>query len=334
MSEADEVATKSEPDVADDRPSLAGRIAFLLLTACPLAAWIFATAIRLTVRDRIPYAATIFYATPPPLLVVLALFVALRLRRLKWSRVARVVGIAGTIQFVAWSCVAFRGEQPEPPNDSLRIVFWNVSRGDFGYEDVAEQISSFDADIVTMTESIGRGQAPDFWRSACPDYTPLPLSSGMTLLVRGDATLVEHDRAGPVCRWRVANVSVRGHSLRVAVVDFTSNPILFRQPGFDALGELFERRGDRPLILAGDFNTPIDSAVDDQLRQHATNAFEQSGEGFRETWPVFLPLMKLDQVWGNSHIRWHRCRHLWSLHSDHRPVVAEFTISSPPAVPE
>jgi endonuclease/exonuclease/phosphatase (EEP) superfamily protein YafD len=326
LSEADEVATEQEPEVANDRPSQAGRVAFLLLTVCPLAVLILATLIRLTVRDRVPYAATIFYATPPPLLVVLALFVGLRLRRLKWIRVARVVGIAGTIQFVVWGWVAFRGEQPEPPDDSMRIVFWNVSRGDFGYEDVAKQIASFDADIVTMTESIGRGQAPDFWRSSCPDYTPLPLSSGMTLLVRGDAELVEHDRAGPVCRWRVADVSVRGQSLQVAVVDFTSNPILFRRPGFDALGELFERRGDGPLILAGDFNTPIDSAVAGRLRQQATNAFEQSGHGFRETWPVFLPLMKLDQLWGNRQIRWHRCRQLWSLHSDHRPVVAEFAI--------
>ena len=330
----DELATEKEADAADNRASLPGRVAFLLLTVCPLAVWILATVIRLTVRDRVPYAATIFYATPPPLLVVLALFVGLRLRRQKWSRVARVVGIGGVIQLVAWGWVAFRGELPEPPDESLRIVFWNVSRGDFDYEEVAKQIATFDADIVTMTEAIGRGQAPDFWRAACPEYTPLPLSSGMTLLVRGDATLIEHDRAGLVCRWRVADVSVRGQSLQVAVVDFTSNPILFRRPGFDALGDLFERRGDEPLILTGDFNTPIDSAVTSSLRQQARNAFEQSGEGFRETWPVFLPLMKLDQIWGNRQIQWKRCRHLWSLHSDHRPVVAEFQIASPNAAPE
>ncbi len=334
MSDADELAAENEADAADKRASLPARVAFLLLTVCPLASWILATAIRLTVRDRIPYAATIFYATPPPLLIVLALFVALRLRRLKWSRVARIVGIGGVIQLVAWGWLAFRGEQPEPPDDSLRIVFWNVSRGDFGYEDVAKQIAEFDADIVTMTEAIGRGQAPDFWRAACPEYTPLPLSSGMTLLVRGDATLVEHDRAGLVCRWRVADVLVRGQPLQVAVVDFTSNPTLFRRPGFEELGELFERRGDRPLILAGDFNTPIDSAVADRLQQQATNAFEESGEGFRETWPVFLPLMKLDQLWGNRQIQWKRCQHLWSLHSDHRPVVAEFQIALPQVTPE
>lgn len=329
MPEADELATDSQSDAADRRKSLPGRLAFILLTVCPLTVWLLATGIRLIVQDRIPYAATIFYATPPPLLVVTALFVGLRLRRSGRSRAARVIVAIGVIQLATWGWVAFHSERSVPSDDSVRIVFWNVSRGDFGYEDVAKQIATFDADIVTMTEAISRGQAPDFWRSACPEYTALPLSSGMTLLVRGDAKLVEHDRAGPVCRWRVADVSVRGKSLKIAVVDFTSNPILFRRPGFEALGDLFERRVDEPLILAGDFNTPIDSAVAGSLRQHATNAFEQSGEGFRETWPVFLPLMKLDQLWGNSQIQWHRCRHLWSLRSDHRPVVAEFEIVSP-----
>ena len=328
MSEADEVAAAGQSEVADGQRAVLGTVAFGFLTISPLAVWIVATVIRATVRDRIPYAATVFYATPPPLLVVLSLFIALRVRRHGWTRAARVVAAIGVVQLGIWGWAAFHGARSIPEDDSIRIVFWNVSRGDFGYEDVAKQIATFDADIVTMTEAIGRAQTPDFWRSVCPDYTPLPLSSGMTLLVRGDATLVEHDRAGPVCRWRVADVSVRGKSLKVAVVDFTSNPILFRRPGFDALGDLFERRRDEPLILAGDFNTPIDSAVAGSLRQHATNAFEEAGEGFRETWPVFLPLMKLDQLWGNSHVYWRRCRHQWSLHSDHRPVVAEFEINT------
>lgn len=331
MSDADELATQSRSDAAENRPASTIAIIFFLLTVCPLVIWILATGIRWTVRDRVPYLATVFYALPPPLLVVLALFVGLRLRRSGRIRGARVVAAVGVLQLVLWSSAAFRGEQPVPSDDSLRFVFWNVSRGDFGYENVARLIAEFDADIVTMTEAIGRGQAPDFWRVACPEYTPLPLSSGMTLLVRGDATLVEHDRAGPVCRWRVADVSVRGRSLKVGVVDFTSNPILFREPGFLALAKLFERHTGEPFILAGDFNTPIDSAVAGSLRERATNAYEQSGEGFRETWPVFLPLMKLDQIWGNANIDWHRCRHLWSLRSDHRPVVAEFEITLPAA---
>ncbi len=89
---------------------------------------------------------------------------------------------------------------------------------------------------------------------------------------------------------------------------------------------LFDRHSNMPFILAGDFNTPPDSVFMDLLRETGSNAFEQSGEGFRETWPVFAPLLTLDQIWGNRQIKWHRCRQLWSLRSDHRPVVAEFEI--------
>lgn len=308
---------------------LRGSIGVWFFVIAPLTVWLIATAVRVTIRDRVPYAAAVFYATPLPLLTVLAVAITLRIRRLGWMRSSRFVAVVGTIQLMTWLAVAFRSDRPEPPDASLRAVFWNVSRGDFGYEEVARQIAAFDADIVTMTEAIDRGQSADFWQSACPGYSALPLSSGMTLLVRGEASLIEHDRAGPVCRWRVADVTVRGVRLKVGVVDFTSNPLLFRGPGFDALGTLFERHRDEPFILAGDFNTPVDSALLGPVHQHASNAFEQSGEGFRETWPVFVPLLTLDQVWGNSQINWHRCRHLWSLHSDHRPVVAEFEIRSP-----
>ena len=208
----------------------------------------------------------------------------------------------------------------------MRIAFWNVSRGDFGYDQVAQQINAFNADIVAVSEAVDDGQSVEFWSHRCPEFSAVPLSSGMTLLVRGAATMIEHDRAGPVCRWRIARVTCRGVKMNVGIVDFTSNPLLFREPGFEALQRVFDAHGDQPFILAGDFNTPIESVLIDGLRECGTNAFEASGEGLRETWPVFAPLLTLDQLWGNPQIKWHRCRHLWSLRSDHRPVVAEFEI--------
>lgn len=305
------------------------RIRLWLFTVTPLLVWIGANLVRLTVKDRIPYIATVFYAAPQVLLVVLAVFLSLRLRRLGWKRSAVSLMLCAALQFTVWRVASVGHERSAPPETALRIAFWNVSRGDFGYEHVARKINAFDADIVAVSEAVDVGQSVEFWARHCPDFSAVPLSSGMTLLVRGTATMIEHDRAGAVCRWRIASVTCRGTQMKVGIVDFTSNPLLFRKSGFEALQQVFAAYDDQPFLLAGDFNTPIESVFFDQLRECGANAFEASGEGVRETWPVFAPLLTLDQLWGNERIKWHRCRHLWSLRSDHRPVVAEFEIAAP-----
>lgn len=206
------------------------------------------------------------------------------------------------------------------------MAFWNVSRGTFGYTHVAREIVEMDADVVTMVEAVKSATNTDFWEESCPGYRAYRLGSGMMLLVRGRIHGVEKVRAARVGRWRIADVETRGKRFSVAVCDVTSHPMLFRKPVFDALAKMFASRSGEPLILAGDFNTPPDSVHYVGIRQHANNAFESAGEGFRETWPVVFPVLTLDQVWGNHKIEWLRCRHLWTARSDHRPVVAEFEI--------
>ena len=109
------------------------------------------------------------------------------------------------------------------------------------------------------------------------------------------------------------------------VIDVRSDPRFSREPAFDRIEELVTQYSDRPLIIAGDFNTPLESIYLARLRQRMQNAFEARGSGLRDTWPVLLPVLSLDQVWANDRVDWHRCEHGWSLSSDHRPVLATFS---------
>ena len=109
-------------------------------------------------------------------------------------------------------------------------------------------------------------------------------------------------------------------------MDVKSDPLMFRKPAFDRLAKLAGELSDQPLIVAADFNTPINSVWVDLLRSRLTNSFEAAGEGYRETWPTFFPVLCLDQVWANDRVLWRRSRHGWSLRSDHRSVTAEFSV--------
>ena len=105
-----------------------------------------------------------------------------------------------------------------------------------------------------------------------------------------------------------------------------SSPLYQRGGPLAVIAEVAEAAADRPLLVLGDFNTPLDSAHLAPLRRIHENAFESVGAGYRPTWPAPLPLLALDQVWGNERLRFDRCRHGWSTCSDHRPVVTEVTI--------
>jgi endonuclease/exonuclease/phosphatase (EEP) superfamily protein YafD len=335
-SESDRLSEVNPPDAdspaIDPSPFRARwlRAWFWLLTFGPLSVWTLGTFLRMTIRDRypIPFSGAVFYGTPLPLLFAVAVFVALRTWRFGWRRIPPIVAVGGLLQLSFWLATVFEDARPEPPGASLRIAFWNVSHGNFSYEAVAREIVAMNADVVTLTEAIGDGQKLAFWKRHCPGYSVLTPGAGIVFLVRGDVGLLERNRATNVCEWRTAEVTTKGACFKVAVVDFAARPSRYRKPGFEAMRRLLNNHASEPFILAGDFNTPPESVFMDLLRSAASNAFEQSGEGFRETWPVFAPLLTLDQLWGNEQIKWHRCRHLWSLRSDHRPVVAEFEIAS------
>ena len=81
--------------------------------------------------------------------------------------------------------------------------------------------------------------------------------------------------------------------------------------------------GENFLIL-GDFNTPRESALLDPLRANLTHAFESAGDGLAETWPAFLPVLSLDQIWSSPGLRAVWCEHGHSLRSEHRAVIADF----------
>ena len=84
--------------------------------------------------------------------------------------------------------------------------------------------------------------------------------------------------------------------------DHRSDPDLSRKHALKKLDEAIDHFAGRPLVLMGDFNLPVDSAYLSHIRASLTNAFDVSGSGFQETWPVPVPLLSLDQVWLGDHM--------------------------------
>jgi endonuclease/exonuclease/phosphatase (EEP) superfamily protein YafD len=236
------------------------------------------------------------------------------------------------IQAIAWACNVF-GWNTGREAESTRLLFWNVCRGNLGYDAIAREIAAVDPGIVALVEATRQGQDSGFWNTALPGYSATCLGAGMTLLVRNgtqpvEVEIIEKGQVPGECRYRVLVLDTGEQRLRLLIADIKSSPLMFRRPAFARLASIAARSADLPSLVVGDFNTPLDSVHVDLLRDDLANAFESSGTGYRETWPVILPVLSLDQIWGNSGVTWHRCWCESSLRSDHRRVVAEFSIAA------
>ncbi len=294
--------------------------------------WAIGTLLWVTVQDSIPILSGVYYALPLPVLIVAGgVACAATLRGGRDFRLTASCLLILEMQVVVWGGQVHRGSVEEPPADAHRFVFWNVCRGNFGYDAAASELAEIDADIIALVEATEQAEFPDFWTSRIPGYSAMRLGSGMMILCRGEilgmksgnVTVPEEPEA--VCRYRIISLRIDGILMRVLLMDVKSNPLMFRKPAFVRLAELADKLSDQPLIVAADFNTPINSVWVDQLRPRLTNSFEAAGEGYRETWPTLFPVLCLDQVWANDQISWHRSRQGWSGRSDHRSVTTEFS---------
>ncbi|HVJ67010.1 MAG TPA: endonuclease/exonuclease/phosphatase family protein, partial [Caulifigura sp.] len=108
----------------------------------------------------------------------------------------------------------------------------------------------------------------------------------------------------------------------VFACDIAANQFYQREPH---LRELAKRAGLRknPVIIIGDFNTPMDSVHLGLLRNMGlTEAFESAGSGYQPTWPVPCPVLSLDQIWLDPRLQPISCSRHWSWRSDHAAAVA------------
>lgn len=272
----------------------------------------------------------VYYAAPTIFLAVMAACTAGLGKRLRRSRAVvwslLCLAMVSSVVWVYSNVRIAKGHELAP--NSIRVAFWNVGRGWFAeWDQIAERLNGFGADVVVVAEATSRElETSEYWRTHVPDYSLLSLNDGFVLLVRGQATLQASDSLATGGQYRRINIIVRDVHFHLILADITSDPWLPRRPPLDALWEIMKMQTDQPTLVVGDFNTPPSSVCFDRWRGEWTRAWDAVGSGYQPTWPQPVPILPLDHVWGNRWIRFHNYQALWSKYSDHRPVMADFTV--------
>jgi len=204
-------------------------------------AWVFGAAgvmgllLRLTLRDRLPILAAVFYALPSSVVVVvLALSCALWLR-LRRRRRAIASFLAAVVALVVWLETDYVWTAgPDPQEDGLRVVLWNISRPADHEQAFVPVLQEADAQIILLVESGGNADARQrFWQSHFPGYHVYLSDVGVTLLSTYPASSMTMTQLGAKACVGVYDLATSVGMVSVVAVDVESSPFMSRKSSID-----------------------------------------------------------------------------------------------------
>lgn len=281
-----------------------------------------ALVIRLTVKDGLRGADFIFYATPLAVLILLTLVVAFGFYWLKKRRWATISMLACCVLTVWWLSQDWRFSSAPTQDETgaTRILFWNVARR-HDLSPALRVLQSRDADIIGLAEVEG---SPEKRRAelqaALPSYSVSVLGGGLYLLCKGESGVATATTLGPSSIARLIQVHQRDQIWPIVLVDIYGNPFHSRIPLINRLAEFCDSAEQCPVIIMGDFNLPSDAASLASLRDDYRLLSNEVGTGYSGTWPVPVPVMQLDQIWGSARIVPLSYRKWYSSASDHAAI--------------
>ncbi len=293
--------------------------------------------LRFTIQDRFHPWAIVYYVTPIaslPIWLVLAYLLWGRSRDPKIRRsshILRRVNLIAIVGFAVWAFCAENVEKAKTPSSSdVRIIYWNTANASWGVDRLAAQLIEWDAPVIGLIEANSYYPATlKEWQNQLPEYQVVPAHFGGLIAVKGTVKKqISHDLL-PSSHCEQFDLVVGDDEFTLLLVDISAQLSLSRKQPLQDLATLAEKLNDRPLIILGDFNTPDESVHLPPLGNHCRNIFRENGTGYAATWPMPLPVLALDQVWVNERVNASKCEHLWSLFSDHRPVISSVTFKKP-----
>lgn len=276
--------------------------------------------LRFTLRDRWAPIAPFYYASPWPVIAAFCAGAAILWRKFStlWSILAWLI-VAG------WGANSSYERRPIESTEGLRLMFWNVSHPQHPSPVLTNEILELKPDIAALVEIEDDNFTPTAqaaYQNKLPDYQFAQLGAGMLCMAKEKMEIVS--QAKPLddhSRLAIVKATHQGRAYHVLVVDVGADVLYDRGPAIRMVLETAARYPQS--FILGDFNTPFSSVHFDPYRKEMTHAFEASGQGLLETWPITLPLLSLDHIWLSKDLRPLQTRKRYHWMSDHAMLIAD-----------
>ena len=295
----------------------------------PFPAGLLAVALMLRIgwRDTMAWTAPSFYALPLPLHVAGWLWLA----GLWWPQGRRrawlsVMMAAACVLLWVVTTHALRREFPGTARQGPRVFFWNIGHTRTVPAALPQLIAELNPDLIVLAESERLGAAGFAELVAQhPDFKAAELEDGVACLVRGDFAPPVSRQLSPRAWVNVVNATftrVPG-AWRLCLSDIDPWPPLPRDV---LLSEIYKEAAAHPrTIIAGDFNTPLDSSGFDAWRAAFHHGFADCAawRGPLETWGFGVPVLAIDHIWMSPDLVPVSARKGARLASDHSWLLVE-----------
>ncbi len=288
-------------------------VACLLLLGSSLHVWL---------QDSWVVLQVFFYGLPLPVLMVGWLAASFF-----WRGKKGVQGLCLMLALacgVAWWSASYR----TPPTvavsnaPTIKVLSWNMAHNALPSADLGSFLVRDRPDIAGLVEVGIRHSDPNPLVDVLPQgYTVQKLDNGMAIVVRGTVRVVDQVVLTSSSKFAHLEAEVRGVKWQVFIVDGASRPINSREDVLTRV--LAEVKGQPHTLIMGDFNTPAESAYFVPWRAELHHAFDEAGQGFRETWPSLLPVLTIDHIWSSKDAPPVHAEKRWMASSDHAALLAE-----------
>jgi len=288
------------------------------------AALLLGVVLQFGLKDHLFGLRLLFYAMPKPCLLVLAVTLLVwPFASWKSRMTAAVLGLvlAGT-----WISSSWRPEAPmtvaRDEANEVRILYWNLCRPTGLHQGMVDLVKEFQPHVAAFVEP-GRNNMEAMcttYETLLPGYKAAWMPRGILWLSRVPSRYRERGKLENIGAFARFEVNGLGPAFPVVVADVFPHPLHWRKGQLDEA--LIHTQGRTDAILVGDFNTPLESALLDDYRAQFTNALEVAGQGFKETWPLGLPLLSLDHLWLGTDWEVVEARKVWRItDSDHAALL-------------
>lgn len=296
--------------------------------------------LQLFIRDRLldwPVVSLLFYGLPKPCLALLAAILALwpRVSR-RWRGGAAVVALAFAGWWAAFSwChapapgtaspvaphVATNGAPTPSSTRELKVLYWNLGRPKGLHQGMVDLMRQEQPDVAAFVEpGVDAGTLVPEYEKLLPGYQVAWMPRGILWLSRVPSRYRDRGKLESIGAYAWFDVEGFGPVFRLVVADV--HPHIFRSRKGQLDEALGHAGGLASSIMVGDFNTPLESTLWQSYRKDFAHAFEVAGSGWRETWPLGLPLLSLDHVWVGKSWQVVEARKVsWPMSSDHAALV-------------
>ena len=246
----------------------------------------------------------LFYTFPLP--VIIAIVLCLTIFLSKTFRKYNLL-LAGAL-LLFWLGRSFKIHIPEEINESdIEVVFWNASHKR-NLED-AFDISGNIPDVFVLVEH-GK-YSVDRLQLKYSDYYFYKSINGISIFSKLPIELIDDISSN----YGTNIVKFETYNINFYAVDVSGSMDVPREWELTFVNEYVEQKTQ--TILLGDFNVPFESKFLDSIKNNFNHAFNEKGNGFRETWFWNIPLLSLDHIWVSKDLKVLKTKKIRTFKSDH-----------------